>query len=122
MFPLLFDTRERMRAVCLMYCIVRRSPLNSDLLGSVSVSRDEVIQMKPFSRTNGGQPFSSPVRSSPSPSSPSHPAGLSSRPATALHPGSPLTQSPAHKPQGGGGGIGVKKVTGVGGTTYEISV
>ncbi|RVE76732.1 hypothetical protein OJAV_G00011830 [Oryzias javanicus] len=45
-------------------------------------------------RTNGDQPFSCST-----PSSPSHP-------------------SPAHKPQGGS----VKKVTGVGGTTYEISV
>uniref|UniRef100_A0A3P9IM88 Palmitoyltransferase n=1 Tax=Oryzias latipes TaxID=8090 RepID=A0A3P9IM88_ORYLA len=45
-------------------------------------------------RTNGGQPFSCST-----PSSPCHP-------------------SPAHKPKGGS----VKKVTGVGGTTYEISV
>lgn len=72
--------------------------------------------MKPLSRTNGGQPFS-PVSSCSAPSSPSHPVGLSARPGAA-YPSPALTQSPAHKPQGGG----VKKVTGVGGTTYEISV
>ncbi|GLD73760.1 palmitoyltransferase ZDHHC5-like isoform X1 [Lates japonicus] len=70
--------------------------------------------MKPLSRTNGGHPFSS---SCSAPSSPSHPVSVSARPGVA-YPSSALTQSPAHKPQGGG----VKKVTGVGGTTYEISV
>uniref|UniRef100_A0A8D3AX81 Palmitoyltransferase n=1 Tax=Scophthalmus maximus TaxID=52904 RepID=A0A8D3AX81_SCOMX len=76
----------------------------------------KLIQMKPLSRTNGDRPFSS---SSPcsAPSSPSHPVSMPTRPAAA-YPNSVLTQSPAHKPQGGG----VKKVTGVGGTTYEISV
>lgn len=79
-------------------------------------TRDELIQMKPLSRTNGGQPFSS-TSSCSAPSSPSHPVSVSARPGVA-YPSSALVQSPAHKPQGGG----VKKVTGVGGTTYEISV
>ncbi|CAM9095518.1 unnamed protein product [Lampetra planeri] len=43
--------------------------------------------------------------------------GVSARPG-GTHPGSALTHTPPPKPQGGG----VKKVTGVGGTTYEISV
>lgn len=71
--------------------------------------------MKPLSQTNGGQPFSSSSCSAPS--SPSHPISVSARPGLA-YPNSALTQSPAHKHQGSG----VKKVTGVGGTTYEISV
>lgn len=81
--------------------------------------RDELIRMKPQSRTNGGQPFflSSTSSSCSAPSSPSHPISVSARPG-AVYPSSALTQSPAHKPQAGG----VKKVTGVGGTTYEISV
>lgn len=81
--------------------------------------RDELIQMKPQSRTNGSQPFSLSSNSSScsAPSSPSHPVGVSTRPGVA-YPSSALMQSPTHKPQGGG----VKKVTGVGGTTYEISV
>lgn len=76
-------------------------------------TRDELIQRKPLSRSNGGQPFSS----CSAPSSPSHPISVCARPGVA-YPSSTLTHSPAHKPQGGG----VKKVTGVGGTTYEISV
>ena len=78
--------------------------------------RDE-IQMKSFSRTNG-QPRSSFSQSpaSSTPSSPSHPISVSTRPGQA-HPSAGATQSPAHKTGGG-----VKKVTGVGGTTYEISV
>ncbi|TNN50540.1 hypothetical protein EYF80_039242 [Liparis tanakae] len=80
-------------------------------------SQDEPIQKKPLSRTNGGQLFFSSTSSCSAPSSPSHPVGVSVRPGGA-YPSSPLRQSPAHKPQGGG----VKKVTGVGGTTYEISV
>ncbi|XP_010771186.1 palmitoyltransferase ZDHHC5-like, partial [Notothenia coriiceps] len=75
--------------------------------------KDELIQRKPLSRSNGGQPFSS----CSAPSSPSHPISVCARPGVA-YPSSTLTHSPAHKPQGGG----VKKVTGVGGTTYEISV
>lgn len=72
--------------------------------------------MKSYSRTNG-QP-KSPLTQSPSstPSSPSHPVSVSARPGHAYSSvGS--SQSPVHKPGGG-----VKKVTGVGGTTYEISV
>ncbi|KAM7393537.1 hypothetical protein PAMP_020400 [Pampus punctatissimus] len=84
--------------------------------GGIQAPKDELIQMKPLSRTNGGQPFSSSSSRS-APSSPSHPVSVSARPGVA-YPSSALTQSPAHKPQGGG----VKKVTGVGGTTYEISV
>ncbi|KAK6324923.1 hypothetical protein J4Q44_G00042650 [Coregonus suidteri] len=73
------------------------------------------IQMKLFSRTNG-QPRSSLSSSGSTPSSPSHPISMSTRPGQA-YPSPGNTQSPAHKPGGG-----VKKVTGVGGTTYEISV
>lgn len=80
-------------------------------------TRDELIQMKPLGRTNGGKPFSSTSSSCSAPSSPSHPVSVSARPGAA-YPNSPLMRSPAHKPQGGA----VKKVTGVGGTTYEISV
>ncbi|XP_071763590.2 palmitoyltransferase ZDHHC5-A [Centroberyx gerrardi] len=88
--------------------------------GGIQAPKDELIQMKPLSRTNGGQPLSSCSSASCSaPSSPSHPIGVSTRPGAA-YPGPASTQSPAHKPQGGGGGV--KKVTGVGGTTYEISV
>lgn len=68
--------------------------------------------MKSYSRTNG-QPKSS---SSSTPVSPSHPATVSTRPGQAYS-SAGSSQSPAHKPGGG-----VKKVTGVGGTTYEISV
>ncbi|XP_074487150.1 palmitoyltransferase ZDHHC5-A [Sebastes fasciatus] len=84
--------------------------------GGIQAPKDELIQMKPLCRTNGSHPFSS-ASSCSAPSSPSHPVGVSARHGVA-YPSSALTQSPAHKPQGGG----VKKVTGVGGTTYEISV
>eukprot|EP00063_Salmo_salar_P089529 XP_014064364.1 PREDICTED: palmitoyltransferase ZDHHC5-like [Salmo salar] len=73
------------------------------------------IQMKLFSRTNG-QPRSSLSSSGSTPSSPSHTISMSTRPGQA-YPSPGNTQSPAHKLGGG-----VKKVTGVGGTTYEISV
>uniref|UniRef100_A0A4W5M1E2 protein S-acyltransferase n=1 Tax=Hucho hucho TaxID=62062 RepID=A0A4W5M1E2_9TELE len=73
------------------------------------------IQMTLFSRTNG-QPRSSLSSSGSTPSSPSHPISMSTRPGQA-YPSPGNTQSPAHKLGGG-----VKKVTGVGGTTYEISV
>ncbi|XP_052401530.1 palmitoyltransferase ZDHHC5-A isoform X2 [Carassius gibelio] len=76
--------------------------------GGIQAPKDE-IQMKSYSRTNG-QPKPS------SPSSPSHPASVSTRPGQAYS-SAGSSQSPAHKPGGG-----VKKVTGVGGTTYEISV
>lgn len=79
--------------------------------------RDEPIQMKPLSWTNGGQPFPSSTSTCSAPSSPSHPVTAPTRPGLAL-PSVALTSSPTHKPQGGG----VRKVTGVGGTTYEISV
>lgn len=76
------------------------------------------MQMKSLSRINGGQPFSSTSTSSCSaPSSPCHPVNTSAPPRAAC-PSPALMLSPAHKPQGSG----VKKVTGVGGTTYEISV
>ncbi|MBN3324185.1 ZDHC5 Palmitoyltransferase, partial [Atractosteus spatula] len=88
--------------------------------GVIRAPKDE-IQMKSFSRSNG-QPKTHPSSSSspqPRPLSPPHPVGSSARPregpGLANH-SAPL--SPAHRPQGGG----VKKVTGVGGTTYEISV
>uniref|UniRef100_A0A674DZS8 Palmitoyltransferase n=1 Tax=Salmo trutta TaxID=8032 RepID=A0A674DZS8_SALTR len=82
--------------------------------GGIQAPKDE-IQMKLFSRTNG-QPRSSISSSGSTPSSPSHPISMSTRPGQA-YPSPGNTQSPAHKPGGG-----VKKVTGVGGTTYEISV
>nr|XP_040041891.1 LOW QUALITY PROTEIN: palmitoyltransferase ZDHHC5-A [Gasterosteus aculeatus aculeatus] len=84
--------------------------------GEIQAAKDEPIQMKPLSRANGCRPFSS-TSSCSAPSSPCHPVSVSARPGVA-YPSSALTQSPAHKPQTGG----VRKVTGVGGTTYEISV
>ncbi|TKS69398.1 Palmitoyltransferase ZDHHC5 [Collichthys lucidus] len=84
--------------------------------GGIQAPKDELIQMKPLSRTNGSQPHSF-TSSCSAPSSPSHPMSVSARPGVA-YPSSALIQSPTHKPPGGG----VKKVTGVGGTTYEISV
>ncbi|KAJ0050896.1 hypothetical protein NL108_009369 [Boleophthalmus pectinirostris] len=81
--------------------------------GGGQISKDEPIPMKPLGWTNGGQALSS----SSAPSSPSHPISVSARPGVA-YPGSTLAQSPTHKPQAGT----VKKVTGIGGTTYEISV
>ncbi|MEQ2280817.1 hypothetical protein AMECASPLE_023870, partial [Ameca splendens] len=83
--------------------------------GSIQAPKGELIQMKPLSRTNGAQPFSSSSCSAPS--SPSHLVSSPSRPG-ADHMSPPMTPSPFHTPQGSG----VKKVTGVGGTTYEISV
>ncbi|XP_035281600.1 palmitoyltransferase ZDHHC5-like isoform X1 [Anguilla anguilla] len=68
------------------------------------------IQMKPYSQTNG-----QPKSAHPSLPPPSQPISCSACPGLANHSSSQL--SPTHK-QGGG----VKKVTGVGGTTYEISV
>lgn len=85
--------------------------------GGIQAPKDEMMQMKSPGRTNGGQPFSSSSSSCSAPSSPSHPVSMSARPVAAYS-RSALMQSPAHKPQDGG----VKKVTGVGGTTYEISV
>uniref|UniRef100_A0A3B3T3A2 Palmitoyltransferase n=1 Tax=Paramormyrops kingsleyae TaxID=1676925 RepID=A0A3B3T3A2_9TELE len=64
---------------------------------AIQAPKDE-IQMKSYSRSNG-QPKTGP------PPSPHHSAS------------SPSSPSPTHKQ-----GVGVKKVTGVGGTTYEISV
>lgn len=97
-------TRSCDQATWLMYVLI------------IFVIRDEPIQMKPLSRANGCRPFSS-TSSCSAPSSPCHPVSGSARPGVA-YPSSALTQSPAHKPQTGG----VRKVTGVGGTTYEISV
>ncbi|XP_059410410.1 palmitoyltransferase ZDHHC5-A isoform X2 [Carassius carassius] len=76
--------------------------------GGIQAPKDE-IQMKSYSRSNG-QPKPS------TPSSPSHPVSVSTRPGQAYS-SAGSSQSPAQKPGGG-----VKKVTGVGGTTYEISV
>lgn len=78
---------------------------------SLSTLRDE-IQMKSSSRTNGRP-------TSPVPSSPSHPLSVSTRPGQAYPPASAALPQSATTPKPGGG---VKKVTGVGGTTYEISV
>uniref|UniRef100_A0A672ZX97 Palmitoyltransferase n=1 Tax=Sphaeramia orbicularis TaxID=375764 RepID=A0A672ZX97_9TELE len=100
----------------MQYRLVRNASAGGMGGGGVKAPKDELIQMKPLSWTNGGQPFSSHSSCS-APSSPSHPVSVSARPGVA-YPGSVLAQSPAHKPQASG----VKKVTGVGGTTYEISV
>uniref|UniRef100_A0A7N8YGJ2 Palmitoyltransferase n=1 Tax=Mastacembelus armatus TaxID=205130 RepID=A0A7N8YGJ2_9TELE len=85
--------------------------------GGIQAPKDELIQMKPQSQTNSSKPLNSTSASCSTPSSPSHPVSVSTQPRVA-YPSSALMQSPSHKPQGGG----VKKVTGVGGTTYEISV
>ncbi|XP_056629226.1 palmitoyltransferase ZDHHC5-A [Triplophysa dalaica] len=82
--------------------------------GGIQAPKDE-IQMKSYSRTNG-QSRSSLPQSPSTLSCPSHPASVSTRPGQAYS-SAGSSQSPAHKPGGG-----VKKVTGVGGTTYEISV
>ncbi|XP_029366725.1 palmitoyltransferase ZDHHC5-A isoform X2 [Echeneis naucrates] len=84
--------------------------------GGTQALKDELSQMKPLSQTNGGQPFFSPSFCS-APSSPSHLLSVSTQPGLA-YTGAALQQSPTHKPQGNE----VKKVTGLGGTTYEISV
>ncbi|XP_048826544.1 palmitoyltransferase ZDHHC5-A-like isoform X1 [Brienomyrus brachyistius] len=76
----------------------------------IQAPKDE-IQMKSFSRSNGH-----PRSAHPHLPPPPHSVSSSARPGPANHSASPPL-SPAHK-QGGG----VKKVTGVGGTTYEISV
>lgn len=81
----------------------------------LSKPRDELVQMKALSRTNCSQLFSASSRSAPS--SPSHLGGASTPPGAAC-PGSALIPSPAHNCQVGG----LKQTTGVGGTTYEISV
>lgn len=90
--------------------------INPSIFLSLSLPLRDEIQMKSYSRTNG-QP-KSPLPQSPplNPSSHSHPVSVSTRPGHACSSvGS--SQSPVNKPGGG-----VKKVTGVGGTTYEISV
>uniref|UniRef100_A0A3P9AGU2 Palmitoyltransferase n=1 Tax=Esox lucius TaxID=8010 RepID=A0A3P9AGU2_ESOLU len=97
----------------MQYRMVRKASASAGA-GGGGGGGDE-IQMKSFSRTNG-QPKSSTSSSGSTPSSPCHPMNLSARPGQA-YTGPGNTQSPAHKPGGG-----VKKVTGVGGTTYEISV
>ncbi|KAG7458488.1 hypothetical protein MATL_G00220760 [Megalops atlanticus] len=99
----------------MQYRMVRKASAGGG--GGSQAPKDE-IQMKSYSRSNGQ---AKPTPSSPShppscPSSPPNPASLTTRPGLANH-SAPPSQSPAHKPGGG-----VKKVTGVGGTTYEISV
>ncbi|KAJ8247742.1 hypothetical protein GJAV_G00249760 [Gymnothorax javanicus] len=99
----------------MQYRMVRKASAGGGTLGAgggvregggagIQAPKDE-IQMKSYSRTNG----------QPKPAL-SHPISLSTRPGLANQ--STPSPSPAHKPPGGG----VKKVTGVGGTTYEISV
>ncbi|KAI1888198.1 hypothetical protein AGOR_G00182550 [Albula goreensis] len=83
--------------------------------GGIQAPKDE-IQMKPYSRSNGQPKSAHPSLPSPSSPPPSQPMSSSARLSLANH-SSPSQLSPTHK-QGGG----VKKVTGVGGTTYEISV
>ena len=98
----------------LMKCFLRVAPECNWVF--VSPWRDEPFQMKALNRTNGGHTVSVSAPCS-TPSSPSHPIGMPHRPRAA-YPSPGSKQSPAHKPQAGA----VKKVTGVGGTTYEISV
>ncbi|XP_053711341.1 palmitoyltransferase ZDHHC5-A [Synchiropus splendidus] len=85
--------------------------------GGIQAPKDEAVQAKAPCRTNGDKLFlsSSSSSSSSGPTSPSHLVH-----AAAARPNKTTTSphTPTHKPQGGG----VKKVTGVGGTTYEISV
>ncbi|MFT7806511.1 palmitoyltransferase ZDHHC5 isoform X1 [Arapaima gigas] len=80
--------------------------------GGIQVPKDE-IQMKSFSRLNGH------LRSNHPPLPPSSPPPQSVSPSSRHGPANHITPpvSPTHKPVGA-----VKKVTGVGGTTYEISV
>ncbi|KPP73624.1 zinc finger, DHHC-type containing 5a-like [Scleropages formosus] len=87
------------------YCSLQPQPL------LLPAFLDE-IQMKSFSRMNGHLRSSHPPLP---PSSPPHSVSPSSRHGPANHITPPV--SPTHKPGGA-----VKKVTGVGGTTYEISV
>uniref|UniRef100_A0A3Q3QTW7 Palmitoyltransferase n=1 Tax=Monopterus albus TaxID=43700 RepID=A0A3Q3QTW7_MONAL len=101
----------------MQYRLVRKASAGGMGGGGIQAPKDELIQMKPQSRINGGQALSSTSSSCSAPSSPSHLVSVSARPGVA-YPSSTLMQSPTHKTQGGG----VKKVTGVGGTTYEISV
>ncbi|XP_038837680.1 palmitoyltransferase ZDHHC5-B-like [Salvelinus namaycush] len=101
-------------AAAMQYRMVRKASAGGGGGGGIQAPKDE-IQMELLSRTNG-QPRSSLSSSGSTPSSPSHPISMSTRPGQA-YPSPGNTQSPAHKLGGG-----VKKVTGVGGTTYEISV
>lgn len=71
--------------------------------------REKLIQIQPLSQTNGNQSSSSSSSFS-APSSPFHRVSAPARPGT--------TPGPTYRPQSGS----VKTVTGVGGTTYEISV
>ncbi|TSK22561.1 Palmitoyltransferase ZDHHC5 [Bagarius yarrelli] len=99
----------------MQYRLVRKASASTSAgAGSIQAPKDE-IQMKSYSRTNG-QPKPPLSQSSSSSSSPSQPVSVSTRPGHA-YPSVGSSQSPVHKPGGG-----VKKVTGVGGTTYEISV
>ncbi|KAL4640623.1 zinc finger, DHHC-type containing 5a-like [Arapaima gigas] len=94
----------------MQYRLVRKASAGA----GIQAPKDE-LQMKSYSRANGqpkGAHPPSPHCSASSPSSPLHPAS----PGQSNH-SSPSSHSPTRK-QGGG----VKKVTGVGGTTYEISV
>uniref|UniRef100_W5K530 Palmitoyltransferase n=1 Tax=Astyanax mexicanus TaxID=7994 RepID=W5K530_ASTMX len=98
----------------MQYRLVRKASASVGGVG-IQAPKDE-IQMRSYSRTNGQPRSSLPQSPSSTPSSPSHPVSVSTRPGQA-YPSAGSSQSPAHKPGGG-----VKKVTGVGGTTYEISV
>ncbi|KAM9857283.1 palmitoyltransferase ZDHHC5-A [Aulostomus maculatus] len=81
--------------------------------GVLQAPKDELINIKSRSRTNTSQHS----YSCSAPSSPAHPVSVSNQSGVA-YPSSALMQTPTHKLPGGG----VKKMTGVGGTTYEISV
>uniref|UniRef100_A0A4W4E8X5 Palmitoyltransferase n=1 Tax=Electrophorus electricus TaxID=8005 RepID=A0A4W4E8X5_ELEEL len=97
----------------MQYRLVRKA---SASVGEGHTGTKDEIQMRSYSRTNG-QPRTFLPQSPPStPSSPSNPISISTRPGHA-YASVASPQSPTHKTGGG-----VKKVTGVGGTTYEISV
>ncbi|GAA6079749.1 palmitoyltransferase ZDHHC5-A [Tachysurus ichikawai] len=100
----------------MQYRLVRKASASTSAgAGGIQAPKDE-IQMKSYSRTNGQSKPPLPQSPSSTPSSPSHPVSVFTRPGHA-YPSVGSSQSPVHKPGGG-----VKKVTGVGGTTYEISV
>lgn len=95
-------------------------PSSSNL---IHAPKDE-IQMKSYSRTNG-QPRPHPFSSYPPSHSSQHSSNSSTGPASpsALPrppPGQASHSAPLSPASRGGGGV--KKVSGVGGTTYEISV
>ncbi|CAL1602654.1 unnamed protein product [Knipowitschia caucasica] len=96
----------------MQYRLVRKASAsasaNAANTGAGHTNKADASGVRPLGWTNGG--------SSSAPVSPSHPISVSARPGLA-YPGSALASSPAHR-----AGRSVKTVSGIGGTTYEISV